>query len=97
VRRFEAKRIEVRRGARAHCRCRFRVETPADALDSGEEFRRPGGVSCRRTKGRWRRWPGPFIGVARGRNGRAITRIEGGRGNGGSGVISAGGGRRRRC
>jgi hypothetical protein len=55
VRRFEEKRIEVRRGVQAHCRCRFRVETPADASDSDEEFRRPGGVSCRRTKGIRRR------------------------------------------
>jgi hypothetical protein len=29
-----------------------------DASDSGEEFRRPGGVSCRRTKGRWGRSAG---------------------------------------
>jgi hypothetical protein len=31
--------------------------TLADAEDSGEEFRRPSGVSCRRTKGRWARRP----------------------------------------
>jgi hypothetical protein len=43
------------------------VEKPADASDSGEEFRRPGGISCRRTKGRWGRRPRLLIGMGVGK------------------------------
>jgi hypothetical protein len=47
-------------------------------LDSGEEFHRPGGVSCRRTKGRWRRVAGAFYRRAAGRNGQILNEIKAG-------------------
>jgi hypothetical protein len=58
---------------------RIRRITVADVRCSGEKFRRPGGDLSRDPGGKWRGDRGILIGVARGRNGRALTRIEGGR------------------
>jgi hypothetical protein len=52
---FEAKRIEVRGGARAHRRWRILPGMLTDVRTSDERLHRFGGVSCRRRKGRWRR------------------------------------------
>jgi hypothetical protein len=55
MRKEKGERSGGKGGAWPHLRCRFHAETTADASNSSEEFRRPGGVSCRSTKGRWRR------------------------------------------
>jgi hypothetical protein len=46
--------------------------TLADAADSGEEFHRPSGVSCRRTKGRWGGGHGLLIGMGAGKKRQGI-------------------------
>jgi hypothetical protein len=48
----------------------------ADAVDSGEKFLQPGGVSEEKEEGDGGGGPEPFIGVARRRNGQAINRIK---------------------
>jgi hypothetical protein len=64
MRKEKGERSGGKGGAWPHLCCRFRAETPADASDSGEEFHRPGGISCRR---RWGRRPRLLIGVAVGK------------------------------
>jgi hypothetical protein len=59
MRKEKGERSGGKGGAWPHLRCRFCAETPADASDSGEEFRRPGGVLRENRKGgRGRRWRG---------------------------------------
>jgi hypothetical protein len=60
MRRFEAKRIEVRGGAQAHRRWRILPGMLADVRTSDEEFLGLGGISSGRTKGRWGRSAGAF-------------------------------------
>jgi hypothetical protein len=55
MRRFEAKRVEVRGGARAHRRWRILPGMLAEVWTSDERLCPFGGVSRRRRKGRWRR------------------------------------------
>jgi hypothetical protein len=60
VRLVEGKRIEERGRSRAHRWWRNWPDELADAAVSDERLRRFGGVSVRRTKGRWRRVAGSF-------------------------------------
>jgi hypothetical protein len=60
VRLDEGKRIEERGRSRAHRRWRNWSDELADATVSDERLCRFGGVSVRRTKGRWRRAAGAF-------------------------------------
>jgi hypothetical protein len=66
VRQIKEKRIGEEGGARAHQSCQNRADTLADAEDSGDEFRRPGGDLEGKGKGEGGGGPGPFIGVGGG-------------------------------
>jgi hypothetical protein len=87
VRRIKVEGIGKRRGTGSHYGCRNRPATLADSRRSDEEFLGLGGVSGRRTKGRWRRVAGAFYS----RDGALIRRgLNGinGRSNGGLGRVS---------
>jgi hypothetical protein len=57
---IKVKRVEERRETGAHRRWRISPGMLADLRRYDEEFPGFGGVSCRRTKGRWRRSVGAF-------------------------------------
>jgi hypothetical protein len=55
---IKVKRIEERRETGAHQRWRIFPEMLADAAETGEEFRWPGGTICRGRKGKMERREG---------------------------------------